>query len=75
MGGVQHACLDFRLFDKVNKLDDSSLLSLYVLRKNHWLDVFFGRVDSSYAIFQRLPIPKQIIGFVFQSFFPSLSFS
>ena len=33
-------------------------------------DAFFERVDSSYAIFQRLPIPKQIIGFIFQSFSP-----
>lgn len=36
MGGVPHTCLDFGLFDKVNKLDNSSLLSLYVLRKKHW---------------------------------------
>lgn len=68
MGGVPHTCLDFGLFDKVNKLDNSSLLSLYVLRKNIGLDVFFEHVDSSYAIFQCLPIPKRIIEFVFSIF-------
>ncbi len=31
---------------------------------------FFEHFNSSYAIFQTLPIPKRTIGFVFQSFSP-----
>ena len=31
---------------------------------------FFEHFNNSCAIFQTLPIPKQIIGFVFQSFSP-----
>ena len=33
MGGVPHTCLDFRLFDKVNKLDDTCLKDLCVKKK------------------------------------------
>ncbi len=32
MGGVPHTCLDFRLFDKVNKLDNICLKDLCVTK-------------------------------------------
>ena len=33
-------------------------------------DAIFERANSSCGVFQTLPIPEQIIGFVFQSFSP-----
>ena len=36
----------------------------------NWAWHLFERFNNSYVIFQTLPIPKQIIGFVFQSFSP-----
>ena len=70
MGGVQHACLGFRLFGWVNKLDNICLKDLCVTKTPLGLMLFFERFNNSYVIFQTLPIPKQIIGFVFQSFSP-----